>query len=149
MKRIAVIAASLLLLASAAIAQQRRGPAPGGPGGPGGNSAALAEYLGLTSDQKAAWESIQTELRTSGRALHEQERTLAEQLESATDAATIGTLVLQLRGIHTQLEAAHDAAQTKFAALLTAEQQTKFAAFEAASAFLRQRGPGGPPPQHP
>jgi len=141
MKRIAVIAASVLLLASAAIAQQRRGPGPGpGPGGPPpGNSAALAEYLGLTSDQKAAWDSIQTELRTSGRALHEQERTLAEQLESATDAATIGTLVLQLRGIHTQLEAAHDAAQTKFAALLTAEQRTKFAAFEAASAFLRQR----------
>ena len=146
MKRIALIL-TMVLVTAAAGAQMRRGPGPmaGGPGGPGGNSAALAEYLGLTSQQRASWESIQSELHTTGRALHEQERTLAEQLESATDATAIGNVVLQLRGIHTQLEAAKSAADAKFAALLTSEQQAKFAAFEAASEFLQQRrGPGGP-----
>jgi hypothetical protein len=154
MKRVMVVTLSLLLvLAGSAFAQQRRGPGPGGPppgpgfGGPGrGNSDALAIYLGLTTEQKAAWETIQSETREGARALHEQERSLADQLESATDAATIGGLVLQLRALQTQLEAARDAAQARFSATLTADQQVKFAAFEAATQFLHRRGPGGPPP---
>jgi Spy/CpxP family protein refolding chaperone len=148
----------LLVLAGSAFAQQRRGPGPGGPppnagfgdpgfGGPGhGNSDALAIYLGLTTEQKAAWEAIQSETREAGRVLHEQERSLADQLESATDAATIGGLVLQLRALQTQLEAARDAAQARFSATLTADQRVKFAAFQAATEFLHRRGPGGPPP---
>ena len=151
MKRIIAIA-SVVLLTAAAGAQLRRGPGPmAGPGGPGGppggpgNMSALADYLALTTVQKAAWETIQSNLRASGQALHEQERTLAEQLDAATDATTIGNLVLQLRAIATQLEAARTAADAKFAALLTADQKAKFAAFQAASEFLHRRGPGGPP----
>jgi Spy/CpxP family protein refolding chaperone len=153
MKRIVAVIASIVLLTAAAGAQLRRGPGPmggplggpmGGPGGPGGNPA-LAEYLSLTTEQKAAWETIQSDLRASGRALHEQEHTLADQVEAATEATAIGNLVLQMRAIGTQLEAAHDAADAKFAALLTADQKTKFAAFQAASEFLHRRGPAGPP----
>jgi hypothetical protein len=58
--------------------------------------------------------------------------------------AAIGNLVLQMRGLAAQRDAAKDAADAKFAALLTADQQVKFAAFTAAAEFLRQRGPGGP-----
>ena len=141
----------LLVLAGSAFAQQRRGPGPGGPppgfGAPGhGNSDALAVYLGLTADQKASWETIQSEAREAARALHEQERSLAEQLESATDATTIGGIVLQLRALQSQIEAGRDAAQARFSATLTADQQAKFAAFQAATQFLHRRGPGGPPP---
>ena len=154
MKRVMVFSLSLLLaLAGSAFAQQRRGPRPDGPppgagfGGPGrGNSDALAVYLGLTAEQKASWESIQSEARDAARALHEQERSLAEQLESATDATTIGGIVLQLRALQSQIEAGRDAAQARFSATLTADQQAKFAAFEAATQFLPRRGPGGPPP---
>lgn len=153
MKRLMVFAFSILfVLAGSAFAQQRRGPGPGGPppgpglGGPGrGNSDVLAIYLGLTAEQKASWETIQSETREAARALHEQERSLAEQLEAATDATTIGGLVLQLRAIQTQLESARDAAQARFSAMLTSDQQVKFAAFQAATEFLHQRGPGGPP----
>ena len=154
MKRVMVFTLSLLfVLAGSAFAQQRRGPGPGGPppgpgfGGPArGNSDALAIYLGLTAEQKASWETIQSETRQAVRALHEQERSLADQLEAATDAATIGGLVLQLRAIQTQLESAREAAQARFSAMLTADQQVKFAAFQAATEFLHRRGPGGPPP---
>lgn len=154
MKRVMVFTLSLLfVLAGSAFAQQRRGPGPGGaPPGPGfggparGNSDALAVYLGLTAEQKASWETIQSETRQAARALHEQERSLADQLEAATDAATIGGLVLQLRAIQTQLESAREAAQARFSAMLTADQQVKFAAFQAATEFLHRRGPGGPPP---
>jgi hypothetical protein len=152
MKRVMIFSLSVLLVAGSLFAQQRRGPGPGGPppgaghGGPGGNSDALAVYLGLTAEQKASWESIQSEARDAARALHEQERSLADQLEAATDAATIGGIVLQLRSLQTQIEAGRDAAQARFSATLTADQQTKFAAFEAATQFLHRRGPGGPPP---
>lgn len=152
MKRVTVFSLSLLLvLAGGLFAQQRRGP--GGPppgaelGGPGrGNSNALALYLGLSAEQKAAWESIQSEARETARALHEQERSLAGQLEAATDATTIGGIVLQLRALQSQIEAGRDAAQARFSATLTSDQQAKFAAFQAATQFLQRRGPGGPPP---
>ncbi|MDP9194557.1 MAG: Spy/CpxP family protein refolding chaperone [Acidobacteriota bacterium] len=153
MKRLMVFTLSILIaLAGSAFAQQRRpgGPPPGaGFSGPGrGNSNALAVYLGLTTEQKAAWETIQSETREAARSLHEQERSLAEQLEAATDATTIGGIVLQLRALQTQIEAARDAGEARFSAMLISDQQAKFAAFQAATQFLRQRGPGGPPP-HP
>jgi Spy/CpxP family protein refolding chaperone len=109
MKRtVMFILSMMLLVAGVALAQNRRGP-----GGPPpmqmqrGGSNLLVDYLALTADQKAAWESIQTETRESLHALHEQER-------------------------------------TKLAALLTPDQQVKFAAFQAASEFLHQRGPHPP-----
>lgn len=158
MKRLMIFAfAILFVFAGSLVAQNRRhapgplagGPGPGGPGlrGPDrGNANVLADYLSLTSEQKAAWESIQSETRAAMMALHDQERSLAEQLESATDASTIGSLVLQLRAIQTQLEAARKASEAKFTAILTSDQQVKFAAFQAATEFLQRRGPGGPPP---
>jgi Spy/CpxP family protein refolding chaperone len=151
MKRIVMFMLSMVLLIAGVVsAQNRRGPGGPGPhagmpGMPRGGSNPLADYLALTADQKAAWETIQSETREALHALHEQERTLAGQLETATDAASIGNLVLQLRGLHTQIQAAREASQTKFAALLTSDQQLKFAAFQAASEFLHQRGPGGGP----
>lgn len=150
MKRIIAVLLSLTFVAAAS-AQNRRGagPAPGGPV-PGmfmPRESPLVAYLGLNAAQQSAWEMSQSELHASLRALHDQERALADQLRDATDASTIGNLVLQLRNLGAQRDAAKSAADAKFAALLSAEQQVKFAAFEAAAEFLRHRGPaGGPPP---
>ncbi len=146
MKRITLTALSLFLIATGAFAAGH--PPQGGPGGPppgGGNGALLAEYLGLTTQQKASWETIQNELRATMESFRDQQQTLHQQLETAlegTDAAAIGNLMLQIRAIQEQIKAAHDAAHDKFAALLTAEQKVKYNAFEAALEFLRQRGPG-------
>lgn len=150
MKRISIATlAILMLIAGSAFAQR---PGPGGPG-PGPNNSALANYLALTMEQKAAWDTIQNEFRASVETLHAQERTLAEQLKTAFDARdanAIGTLMLQMRAIHEQIGVAKEAADAKFAALLTAEQKLKFAAFQAAVAFLQQHGPGaGPGPGGP
>lgn len=142
MKRLALITWTLLI-AVTAIAQPRRpGPPPGAMRGPD----PLVEYLQLTTDQKASFETIHNQSRESMRALHEQERALHEQLENTTDANAAGALLLQLRNLREQMHAAHQAMDAKLAAVLTPEQQTKFAAFQAAAEFLRQRGPGGPPP---
>ena len=149
MKRIIAVLLSLTFVVAVS-AQNRRGPGGPGPGGPGApgfggpRENPLVEYLSLTAAQQTSWETIQSELHASMRGLHDQERALAEQLRDATDAAAIGNLVLQIRALATQRDAAKHAADAKFAALLGADQQVKFAAFEAAAEFLRQRGPGGP-----
>ncbi|HEX7150776.1 MAG TPA: periplasmic heavy metal sensor [Thermoanaerobaculia bacterium] len=155
MKRTVVFAA-LLIFATVALAQ--RGPHPGPPqqgqGGPAGapipglgpDTHAVSDYLGLSAEQRAAWQTIQSELRSSVQALHEQQRTLGEQLRTAlegSDASAIGALMLQLKGIRTQIDAAREAAEARFTATLTTEQQTKFAALMAAADYLRERGPGG------
>ena len=159
MKRIIPLALGILFIATIVIAAPpQHGPGgaalpPPPPGaGPGPDAQrALGDYLELTDSQKAAAEAIHSELRTSTESLREQMHALHEQLETAlegNDASSIGNLMLQIRGVRTQLEAARQAADAKFIALLTTEQKTKFEAFQAAVEFLRERGPGGGEP-HP
>ena len=45
---------------------------------------------------------------------------------------------------HEAVRALHEQERAKLTALLTAEQQAKFAAFQAAAEFLHQRGPHPP-----
>ena len=157
MKRVLVFTLSILFLfAGAVLAQTRRPGPPGlrGPAGPGlprGGANPMADYLALTAEQKAAWETIRTETHEVIEPLHEQGEALASQLESTNDAAGIGNLVLQLRAIGSQIEAAREAGDAKFVATLTTEQKMKFDAFQAAAQFLHHRGPGGPggPPPPP
>lgn len=151
MKRLMVFTLSIVVVfASALLAQNRRAPGamrgPGAPGLPRSGANPLAEYLGLTADQKAAWEAIRAETHEVIEPLHEQGQALAALLESTNDAAGIGNLVLQLRAVSAQIDAAREAGDAKFAATLTADQKVKFEAFQAASQFLHRRGPGGPPP---
>ena len=148
MKRLAAFALSVAVTTAAYAQRGPGGPPPQG-NAPHGNPAVLAEYLSLTSGQLAAWRGIQSETRPSLETLHEQERALRDQLDDATDASAAGALVLQLRALRTQLDATRDAADAKFAALLTSEQQVKFAAFQAASEFLQRGGPAGRPRHRP
>jgi len=146
MKRLIPITLSILLAAlGASAAGPPHPPGPGGPGGPP-NDRALAEYVGLTANQKEAWAAIRAETRTTVESLHEQERALHERIRDAVeagDSAAAGTLMLQMRALHAQFETARKSTEAKFAALLTTEQKVKFEAFQAAVEFLRQRGPGG------
>ncbi|HEX9985746.1 MAG TPA: Spy/CpxP family protein refolding chaperone [Thermoanaerobaculia bacterium] len=158
MKRSFVALALLVLVVAGTAAFAQRGPhhgppPPEGAGAPmipglGPDPNAVADYLGLTAAQRTAWQTVQSELRASTQALREQQHTLAEQLHTAlegSDATAIGNLVLQLKALHGQLDAARDAAEAKFSATLTPEQQTKFAALLAAADYLRERGPGRGP----
>ncbi len=161
MKRNLTIALLVTLLATTAAFGQGRGPAPtappgggvnAGPGGPGPGPGPdlLAEYLGLTTEQKAAWQAAREESRTATQAIHEEKRAVMDELRTAlegTDGCAIGNLMLENKAIDGQLKAAHEALQAKLMAVLTAEQKAKFEAFQAAMAFLQQQGPGrGPGP---
>ena len=151
MKRVLLFTLSFLFVfASVALAQHRRAPGamrgPGAPGLPRAGAEPLAEYLDLTDAQKAAWEAIREETHQTIEPLHEQGQALAAQLETTDDAPGIGNLVLQLRALSSQIDAAREAGAARFAAPRGAEQKMKFEAFQAASQFVHRRGPGGPPP---
>ena len=147
MKRTPILIATLITLLAAFSALAQQGPGPG-PGGPKGDP--LADYLQLTADQRSAWQTAHQDFNTATQALRDQQQALHDQLGTAlqgTDACAIGNLMLQIRSIGDQIQAAHDALEQQLLSVLTPEQKAKFDAFKAAVAFLNRPGPGGPPPQ--
>jgi len=150
MKR-TLLAVALTLAATVAIAQMG-GPPPGGPGGRPDPGAVLAQYLGLTSDQQAAWKSAHDDFRTAVQPLHDQAQAAHKKVHDlissgSTDATTIGNAILAAKTIDDQIKALHDQLETKLESTLTADQKAKYAAFEAAQEFLRAHGPGGAGPR--
>jgi len=136
MKRLSI--AILLLLVAASLAAQ---PAPNAQAARG---VVLAKYLELTPDQVAAWKQIRTDTAAALRPIGEQARDLRKQLETAMtaanpDAATVGKLTLSLHSLRGQAKTIREASRTKLRDVLTAEQKTKFDAFEAAAKALRPR----------
>jgi Spy/CpxP family protein refolding chaperone len=134
-KRWISIAIVALLAATVATAQ----PGPAGP-------KALASYLQLSDQQIASWQQIAKDTAATVKPLAENARDLQQQLRSALQAATpdptaVGKLAVQLESVRAQIKAAHDAADAKRLAVLNADQKTKYQAFQAAMAFLRQQGP--------
>jgi len=133
MKRFS-IALLLLLVAASLVAQPAQPPRPG--------VVVLVKYLELTPDQIASWKQIRTETATTVQPLAQQARELAKQLETALSAATpdptaVGKLAISLHATREQIKAARDAADGKLRATLTADQKTKFDAFQAAAKALR------------
>lgn len=140
MKKSISIAVLTLLVAAVAGAQ----PAPPRPG------KVLAEYLQLTPDQISTWQQIKQETAAVVKPLAANARDLRTQLKTAVTAATpdpaaVGHLALSLHGVQEQIRTAQEAAKSKRIAALTADQQVKFDAFQAAAQFIRQsqRGPAG------
>jgi Spy/CpxP family protein refolding chaperone len=126
-----LIAILLILIAAVAIAQPAARP-----------GAVLAKYLDLTPDQAAAWKQIHTDTAAVVQPLATTERATRKQIETALQAATpdpaaIGKLTITLHATRDQIRAAHEASKAKLVAVLTAEQKTKFEAFEAAAKFGR------------
>jgi len=132
------IGIALVMIAGMAFAQ-----APAGPPRPG--LAALANYLQLTPDQKTAWRQIHEDTAALIKPLRENAIDLAKQLHTAIAASTpdhaaIGKLVLALHSVRDEIRATRKSSEEKLAAVLTAEQKTKFEAFLAAGKAMRHRG---------
>ena len=132
--RLIVVAAAIALVL-AAVASAQPHPAAAA-------ARVLGTYLQLTPDQVTAWKQIHADTAATVKPLAAQAANLRKQLEAATDPAEIGKLTLDLRAVRDQIKSAHDAAKTKLLATLTADQKTKYEAFEAAAAFLRAQRPG-------
>lgn len=113
-----------------------------GPHGPGGDR--MADFVGLTEEQKAQWDQMRQEFHESMRATFEQQRANGEKLREALDAdqpdpAAVGRMLISMHQQRKQFERQHEALEQRLRGALTPEQQTKFDAFQAA----RPKGPMG------
>lgn len=135
-----IVTAVLLLTAAVAEAQ----PLAPSVSRPGAGQVALARYLQLTPDQIASWQQIHKDTAAAIRPLAANARGLREQIAAAVnsaspDPASVGDLALSLHSVRDQIKALREASRSQRLAVLSAEQKTKFEAFEAATAFLRNR----------
>ncbi len=131
-KTLALAVALLALLPLAAFAEPGFGHRDRGPG-----RAFLPppDYLDLTDEQREAAEAIRDSVRTEMEATRDQRHALHEQLRAALDsadpdAATVGQLVIDMHALRAQSRAVMEDAESRFAALLDAEQLEKWENFK-------------------
>ena len=151
-KTILVVLAAAGVLGGSALAQGDGGRKVlrerGGRGG-------LAEYLGLTAEQRVRFEAARAEhwkeiepLRAEGRDLHGRLRSALEARDP--DPATVGKAMLAVKQHGERMKASAEAFRARMKSELTPEQQQKFDAFEAARGVGRApHGRRGPRPAFP
>jgi len=113
----------------------------------GRGGAALAEYLGLTEQQKSAWRALHEQRREETKLVVEEGRALRKRLREAVEAAspdpkTVGEATLALEAHRQKVRAEHEAFQAKLESLLDPAQKEKLKAFEAARRTLGAGGDG-------
>ncbi len=142
MKKYIVAIAAITLMTGIAFAQA-------GPQHPPRPQAVLAHYLQLTPDQITAWQQIEKDTAAAVKPLAQNERDLQKQVKTALEAPNpdplaVGKLVVSADALREQIKGLRDAAKSKRLALLTADQKTKFDAFQAAAAFINASRPARP-----
>ncbi len=139
---LAVATIGAIASAAQATGDESRPAGRGGRGGRGG--AALAEFLGLTDQQKADWRALHEQRREQMKPAMEEGRTLRKRLREAVEAAspdpkTVGETTLALEAHHKKMRAEREAFRQKLEATLDPAQKEKLKAFEAG----RRWGRGG------
>lgn len=115
-------------------------------------SAAIAEYLGLTDQQKASWRALEGKHREQLQPLRDEGRELRLKLRTALeaetpDAAAVGEATLALKAHREKAREQRKAFEQELRALLSPEQQQKLDAMKAARRSLgRGRGHRGDRP---
>jgi Spy/CpxP family protein refolding chaperone len=109
--------------------------------------AALAEYLGLTDQQKAEWRTLHEQQREQMKPMREEARALRTKLREAVgaaspDAKTVGEATLALEAHHEKMRAEREAFRQRLEATLDPAQKEKLKAFEAARGWGKGRGTG-------
>ncbi len=133
-----------LVALSVALAQGPMGPGGvrhfGAPGAlaPTPGFADLKAYLNLTDSQIQSIQQAQQKAMESQRAVVEQIQSKQQALhdlldKGASDAATVGKLMLEIQAFQKQLEQARTATRSQLLGFLTADQKTKLAALEQAA----------------
>jgi Spy/CpxP family protein refolding chaperone len=144
MKKIMTFCLSAALVLGATFAVQAQMHGPHGHQDMAAHMAHMAKALNLTADQQAAAKKLHTELMAKAQPLmaqhHQQQaelKTLMNGVNPSSDE--IGQKTLAAHNTEQQLKALHEEFKTKFTALLTPDQQAKFAQME-----QMHQGHGGP-----
>src|SRR5947207_5250494 len=99
---------------------------------------AAANYLNLTTEQRASWDAAIADVESQTAALSTKNRALQKQLHDALgaaspDACSVGSLAIQSHAAMDQLKTAHESMISKLGSYLTPDQKSKFDAYVAAS----------------
>jgi Spy/CpxP family protein refolding chaperone len=111
---------------------------------PGRGYAALADYLGLTDQQKTEWRALHEQQREQMKPMMEEGRALRKKLRDAVEAATpdpkaVGDATLALEAHHKKMQAERETFREKLEATLDPAQKEKLKAFEAARGWGKGR----------
>jgi Spy/CpxP family protein refolding chaperone len=127
---------------------------PVGPYGPGRCAERLVAALDLTAAQQAALDTLREETAEAIEPIVEQLRTVREQIDGATTAASpdpcaIGAMAIQAAGLRAQIASLRKAADARFVATLSTEQKARYENFVAMHPGCMAVGGGffGPPPR--
>jgi len=147
----ALCAAALAAQTGDAVLGPRGGTRPD-HGGPCGDQ--LVQYVGLTSDQQTALETLRQQTADSVQTLADEMHSLRQQIDQLIaagnpDACAVGQIEIQAAGARAQIDAALTAAEAAFVASLTSSQKTKYDAFVAMNPGCTAIGPGFGPPHPP
>ena len=114
----------------------------------------MADSLNLTADQQTAAKKLREDMRAKAEPLMDQVRQQMDELETLLDTAhpdatEVGNKVLAAHATREQLRALHDSFETKFGALLNADQLAKFQQLQSQrKEWGGRHGFGfGPPPE--
>jgi len=150
---LAVAILSVAAGAAMASAGEAAGDEPRAARRAGRGGAALAEYLGLTDQQKASWRALHEQRREEMKPIFEEGRALRKRLREAVaapspDPTAVGEATLALEAHRQKVRAEHEAFRAKREGLLDPGQKEKLKAFEAARRTLGGGGDGrrGPRP---
>ena len=134
---VAAVLSAAAWAATAAWAGQVAGDEPRAARRAGRGGAALAEYLGLTEQQKTAWRALHEERREAMKPIAEEGSALRKKLREAVEASSpdptaVGEATLALEAHHKKVQAEREAFRQKLEAVLDPAQKEKLKAFEAA-----------------
>jgi periplasmic protein CpxP/Spy len=105
-------------------------------------AAHLAKKLNLTDEQKEQWKQINRSFREENKAFFEQARQTHQDFRAAKqagDQAKMDALKSTLQSQRAQFKQLHEAQESKFVSILTAEQRAQFDALKAERAARRQQ----------
>ena len=144
-KNIGIAALSLAVLAGgvgwASAEAQSGAPSTRGQG----RGQRLADYLGLSDDQKATWKSLHEQHRTEMQPLMQEGKDLRDRLRTAMNASTpdpnaVGQATLAMKEHREKIKAAQQAFETRLVGTLNDDQKTRYEAFKAANHGGRRHG---------
>src|ERR1700710_1838598 len=146
MKKIMTFCLSAALVIGAAFAVQAQMHGPHGHGDMAAHMDHMTKALNLTADQQAAVKKLHAELMAKAEPLmaqhHQQQADLKTLMNGVNpNSDEVGQKTLAANATEQQLKGLHEEFKTKFTALLTPDQQAKFAQME-------QMPPGHGGPAH-
>jgi Spy/CpxP family protein refolding chaperone len=135
-KSLGVATLTMTILAAGVAWATAQSPGAGSRGQ--GRGQRMADYLGLSQDQRATWKSLHEQHKTDMEPLRQEGRTLHERLRSALGAAspdptTVGLATIAMKQHREKVKAANEAFHARLTATLSDEQKTKLEAFRAAN----------------